>query len=322
MPSSLGNAYTDMDDLFTQWFSFATSNGWTQDLLDLTPALPGLEAALHKGTIFAQWIFDSGNARLFHFQSLAYNGSSPGNNPDDAGPFGTIPSQQRATIIGNGAGTADFFQGTENGAEFLFCVAEESPDLFRMWGLGSLIKVGDWTGGEWVASQSWPIHGSVFAQQDAAFDSRNKTLFDGRHGQGGQGCTLHLEGFHGLVGKWGMMGSSASPASDRSNTARAVLEGPGRDGPWFQSLNYITAQPNTGFLPLQPYPIHLRTGGQWTLLGFAPGIRGLRITFISPREEFTLGADVWKAYPWVKKSFANAGGPESDDQGLAILKTP
>lgn len=323
MPSSLGNAYVDLDDLMTQWTTFAVANGWILDDLD-TVVAPGGEAAIHKGGIFGQWIWDTSQARLFHFQSLSYDGSSPGLNPDDSGPFGAITSQQRATVIVNTSGIADFFQGTENGSEFLICVAEESPGLFRMWMLGDLIKVGDWTGGEFLVTQSWPMHNSVSADQDAPFDSRNKTLFDGLHGDGNQGCTLHMEGVHSQpVGqKWGGMGSSAAAASSRSNVTRAILEGPGRDGPWFQSLNWLEAQPNTGFVPLQPYPVHYRTGGQWTLLGFAPGIRGLRITFISPQEEFTLGADTWKAYPWVKKSFANSNTPESDDQGLAFLKTP
>ena len=322
MPSSLGNAFVDTDDLFTQWTTFAVANGWTLDLLDTTPALAGLEAAMHKGTIFAQWIFDQNAARLFHFQSLSYDSSSPGNNPDDAGPAGAIPSQQRATIIGNGAGTADFFQGTEGGSEFLLCIAETAPDLFRMWMLGEVIKVGDWTGGEFVAAQSWPEHGSFSAVQDAPFDARNRTLLDASHENGAQGDTIHMEGVHGFAGKWGSVAGIGSPGSDRSSTARAFIEGSIRDGPWWSSLYWLQAQPNTGFIPLIPCPAHYRTGGQWTLLGFFPGIRGLRITFIASREEFTLGGDTWKAYPWVKKSFAGGGGPESEDHGIAILKTP
>ena len=178
MPSSLLNPYVDLDDLMTQWTTFAVANGWTLDLLD-TAVAPGGEAAIHKGSVFAQWIWDTAGQRLFHFQSLAYDGSDPGLNPDDAGPDGVITSQQRATVITNASGVADFFQGTENGSEFLVCVAEQDPLLFRMWMLGELIKVGDWTGGEFLASQSWPMHNSVSADQDAAFDARNKTLFDG-----------------------------------------------------------------------------------------------------------------------------------------------
>lgn len=320
MPSSLLNAYVDLDDLMTQWTTFAVANGWTLDDLDTAAN----EAAMHKGTVFAQWIWDPGAARMFHFQSLSWDGSTPGLNPDDAGPQGVITSQQRATIITNAGGFADFFSGTESGAEFLVCIAEESPDLFRMWMLGELIKVGDWTGGEFLASQSWPCHNSVSADQDNPFDARNKTLFDGFTTQGNQGCTLHLEGVHEqpVSQKWGMLSSFASNGNDRAGVARATIEGPGRQGPWFSSLNWLQAQPNTGFVPLQPYPLHYRNGGNWTLLGFAPGIRGLRISLISPREEFTLGGDVWKAYPWVKKSFANTNTPESDDQGIAFLKTP
>ncbi len=329
MPSLLQQPYTDLDDLFTQWHAFAVTNGWTQNRLDLAPTSPdpGGKSALSKGDVFAQWIWNPTTQRVFHFQSLAYDGSEPGANPDDAGPNIGSPlfdTNGRGTIIVDGPGTADFLQGTEGGAEFLVCIAEDAPDRYRMWMLGDLIKVGDWTGGSFLASQSWPMHNSVSADQDAAFDARNKTLFDGRMLDRNQSCTVHMEGVHGFTGKWGRVGALATGGSDsdRSGADRAPLEGPGRHGPWFGSLNWLQAQPNTGFIPLQPYPIHFRTGGQWTLLGFVPGLRGLRITFIAPREEFTLGGDVWKAYPWVKKSFANTNTPESDDQGIAFLKTP
>jgi hypothetical protein len=131
-----------------------------------------------------------------------------------------------------------------------------------------------------------------------------------------------MEGVHGFAGTWGQMGAAANPGTDRSGAARARIEAPGRDGPTFNATNWLTVQPNNGFVPLQPFPLYDLEGASWTLLGYAPGVRGLRITFISPQEEFLAGADTWKAYPWVKKSFANSNTPESDDQGLAFLKTP
>lgn len=331
MPSSLGVTYFDFDELFAKWSIFAQANGWTESEYEAASTRPGLNdglLSLNKAGMFGGWRWNISAARVFHFQALGSgSGGGPGTNTDDAGPdLGGIdpPTNGRATIMTNATGTADFFSGTEGGSEYLALVAEasSSPLLFRMWMIGELIKIGDWTGGEFLASQSWPMHNSVSADPDAAFDARNKTMFDAFMLDGNQACTLHMEGVHGFAGKWGQMGSGAATRQDRSGADRAKLEGAARDGPTFNSLNWLTVQPNNGFVPLQPYPIYYRTGGQWTLLGYAPGVRGLRITFISPQEEFIAGADTWKAYPWVKKSFANSNTPESDDQGLALLKTP
>ena len=332
MPSSLAVSYFDFDDLFGKWATFAVANGWTLNEFEAASSRPGLNdglMSLSKGTMFGGWRWNLSFARVFHFQALGFGGvGGPGTHLDDAGPnigpFDTPTTNGRGTIMTNAAGTADFFSGTEGGQEYLAIIAESGVNslLFRMWMIGEIIKVGDWTGGEFLASQSWPCHNSISADSDAAFDKRNKTMFDGFHDQQNQGCTIHLENIHGFGGKWGQLGSSASVGQDRSGAARIAIEGPARDGPTFNATNWLTVQPNNGFVPLQPYPMYLRQGGQWTLLGYAPGIRGLRITFISPKEEFLAGADTWRAYPWVKKSFANTNTPESDDQGLAILKTP
>jgi hypothetical protein len=325
MPSSLGVIYTDLDDLMFQWQQFAVANGWTLNLFTGGVPLGGGRLAISKGTIFAQWEWDDAAQRMFHFQSLAYDGSIPGDNPDDAGPGG-LSGVDRATVITNASGVADFFQGTEAGEEFLLCITESdgSPLLFRYWGLGKLIKVGTWTGGEFLANQSWPAHTSISASQDAPFDSRNHTMFDALGNQAGQGTTLHIEGVHAQAAltKWGEIKGSGGAGVDRAGEVRSFCEGAEREGMWFNSLNQLAAQPNNGFIPLKPWPIHYREGATWTLLGFVPGMRGLKMTFISPREEFTLGGDTWKAYPWVKKSTALGGGPESGNEGWAVLKTP
>lgn len=314
MASLLGQTYSDIDDLMSQWFSFAVTNGWTQDEYDPISTGDG-HGALSKGSIFAQWDWST-SGRLKHYMSTSFSGGTdPGFQTGDAGPF----SGERSTLMSFGSGTADFFAGTEQSAEYLVCVAEDSPERFRMWYVGELIKIGDWDGGQIGGNQSWPIFNSFSPILDSAFDSRNKTLFDSIMQENNAGDVVKLDpvefGF-----AWGMVGADANPGQDALQNARAPVEGSGRGGPWYSMLNWASAQPNTGFVPLQPQPLHLRSGTSWRLLGFVPGLRGLRITFISPREEFTLGSDTWKAYPWVRKSFANSGTPESDDQGLAFLK--
>lgn len=310
--------YTDLDDLMTKFVAFAVTNGWTQDDLDLASN----EAAISKGTKFMSWSWDVGQSRIFWFQALGFTGgNSPGNHPNDAGPQ---TGNARGTVIADGPANADFFSGVESGSEYLIAAVERAPGLYTYWAFGDLIKVGDWTGGEFLGKQSWPGHGSAGADQDAPFDARNIPLLDSLHSEGGQGDTVHIEGVHSqpALEKWGEMRGSGSTNTDRNGEPRALLEGASRGGPWFNSLNFLEVQPTNGFIPLQPWPIHYRSAAQWTLLGFIPGMRGLKIRFITSREEFTLGSDVWKAYPWVKKSDADSGTPESENEGMAFLKTP
>lgn len=317
MASLLGQSYTDVDDLFTQWTTFAVTNGWTLDQLDTGAN----RVALSKGTVFIQFEYASFPVKVY--QSLAFDGTgtAPGAHTDDAGPTGGTANRQ--ILINNSAGTADFFAGTENGGEYLVCVAEDAPDQFRMWMAGTLIKVGTWTGGEFFANQSWPIPSAFGPIPDAPFDSRNKMIFDAIQGEPGLGDTLHIEGVHSMTvdQKWGMVGNTADPRDDRAGEDRVRIGAScGRGGMNFSMLNWLQAQPNTGYVPHQPFSLWYREGAGWTLLGHVPGLRGLNITFFSPREEYTLGGDTWKVYPWVKKSSAGSGSPESGNNGLVFLK--
>lgn len=305
--------WSSMDDFVTQMDSFLTTNGWTQDDLDTVAN----EAAWHKGTVYFQVAWDEIN-RMDVFQSLGYDGSAPGANPDDAGPL----TGTREILWSNGPGQAEFFSGTEQGAEFFFAAIEFSAERYAYLGAGELIKKGTWTGGEWVATSEWGVEGGAL---DDPFNNLNYVLFDARYSSNGfNSATIHQEGWPGQVAgrKWGAIGGSLNNTNDdRAGNDRDLWLGGLRDGFIFNAFDYVDFQPNAGFIPLQTIELWRRTNST-RLAGFVPGIRGLKITNVDVREELPFGLDTWKAYPWHRKTNAGGGQAESENQGLAFLKIP
>ena len=306
-------SYTNMDDFVTQMDTFLVANGWTQDDLDTVAN----EAAWHKGTVYFQITWDEVN-RMAIYQSLSYDGSAPGANPDDAGPLSGI----REVLWSNAAGVADFFSGTEQGSEFFFVAIEYSPGLYAFLGAGDIIKKGTWTGGEFLTHQEWSIAGGAL---DDPFNSAANVLVDGRYtGNGQQATTMHIEGWPAQVAgrKWAAVGGNMSDSNDdRAGNDRELWLGGMRDSMVANAFDFLDFQPNAGFVPLQTIEVWRRTNG-FRLGGFIPGLRGLKITNIDVREELTVGADTWRAYPWVRKTNVGGGQKESENFGLAILKTP
>lgn len=306
-------SYSDMDDFVTKMDTFLVANGWTQDDLDTGAN----EAAWHKGTIYFQVTWDAIN-RMGVYQSLSHDGSAPGANPDDAGPL----SGTREILWSNGAGTADFFSGTEQSSEFFFAAIEYTPGLYAYLGAGQLIKKGTWTGGEFVTHQQWGIGGGAL---DDPFNSVPNVLVDGRYtGNGTHATTLHSEGWPSQdpAAKWAAVGGTMSDfGDDRAGEDREGFLGGMRDSFVANAFDFIDFQPNSGLVPLQTVEVWRREG-PLRLAGFVPGLRGLKITNVDVREELPVGADTWRAYPWVRKTNAGGGQAESENFGLAILKTP
>lgn len=304
-------SYTDMDDFMTQMDTFLVANGWTQDLLDTSTD----RAAWHKGNVFVQFTWNEINI-LTAFQSLSYDGSVPGSNPDDAGPLLGV----RQMVWSNAPGTADLFSGTEQSSEFFYAAIEWSPERFSYIGFGEIIKKGDWTGGEWLAISDWG-HGG--GDQAVPLDARHYVLFDGRNDDSAAAAsTMHVEGWPSQVAaeKWAAIGGNfANAQDDRAGNDREFWVGSGiREGFNYNAFQYLAFQPNAGFIPLQTIELWRREGS-FRLGGFVPGFRGLNITNVEVQEELVVGSDTWKAYPWALKGDS---GPfySGLDGGMAFLK--
>lgn len=322
MAFSSGTA-TGHDALITALFSFATSNGFTQDQLNTTAN----EAALHLtagGNAFFSFTWDQINRiRLFHAKGYT-GGNSPGDHPDDSGNGGPGDST-RVLLLNETAYNFDFFS---DGSTYVHAVIEtQVPALnFVHLSFGLIEKKGNWTGGSYIAGTAWGINGGITT---LPFDARHYLLWEGLHDSSGIQCaTLNMEGLpnQAVNGKYGVIGGAISFLQlgiDGNGNARELVHGGMRGGFLFNHLNFLTANPNNGFVPLWPIELWYREDTQiMRKLGIAPDVRGVNILNLSPKEEFSVGAATWRVYPWIQKTDTGTGSESELENGIAYLKIP
>lgn len=307
---------TDHEDLMDALSTFLVGEGWTSDNFDSG----NKRMSLHSGTVYVSFRWDATDAiALYH--ALGYSGAAPGSNTDDSGNGQTaanpLTTGRRIQRIGTGPFTAYHFFADSN---YCHVVLEYAIGLYRFMSFGDMEKRGSWTGGEYASASQWAASVSVSATSHYA-------LVDWRHNVSNANLmTVHMESMpnQAVGGKWGVLGPVASPGTDRGGTARAALLGGVREGFFQTGLGWLAASASNGFVPMFPLHVYYRRTGvtpeEWRLLGQLPAIRFVNIKYLNPGEEFTIGGDVWKVFPWVRKS-ETTDADESGHMGFAILKT-
>lgn len=320
MAFSSGTA-TGHDGLITALFSFATSNGFTQDQLDTSAN----EAALHLtagGNAFFSFDWDEIN-RIGLYHAKGYTGGqSPGGHPNDSGNgFGT----DRVLLLNETDYNYDFFS---DGSTYVHAVIEtQIPALnFVHLSFGLIEKKGDWTGGSYIAGTAWGIQSGVTTDP---LDVRHNLLWEGRQSQDGDvASTVNMESLPGqaVSGKYGVIAGNLSFAqvgNDSDANARELVHGGMRGGFLYNHLSFLTANPNNGFVPIWPIELWYREDTQvMRKLGNAPDVRGVNILNLSPKEEFSVGAGTWRVYPWIQKTDTGTGSESELENGIAYLKIP
>lgn len=318
MAYSSGTA-TDLNDLMTKLFTFATANGWTQDQLSTGTG----QAAMHKSNLWVsfRWATSSPTA-LGIYQALGYTGGNqPGQHPNDSGNgfvSGTdanIQTERCVRNIGNGPFPSyEFFLDTG----YLYVAVQVQTDVYRHFGFGNLVKTGDWTGGEFV-------YGHYF-NSNSPIDTTTTLLLDGLHTNDERAATLHIEALPNMnaSSKWGVVqGQSTLPANDPAGNPRYIVQGGCRAGPIARHFGIFGAGASSGLVDM--YQIGNFYWDKSTsfvyFLGFMPDIRGMNIGNFAPRDVVTIGSDDWQVYPSSQKTTANVTN-RSYNQGIAYKKVP
>lgn len=312
-----------MPDLLTKLSTFAVAEGWTED--DYDPSVTH-NLQIHKNSVYVQFKWDTttGNVAVFH--SLGYTGGNVAGAQDDDSGNGdnTVPVSTERMISGIGNGPYEayhFFSNDDN----LHMALEFLPGRYRHFSCGMLVKVGDWTGGEYCAAHHW-----LATASDSLTDSRHSLLFDGRNTQDPQfGATIHVEDLpeQDPASLWGVVSgaNTNAPGDDSDARPRVNLIGGLREGFWQNSMGPLEANPANGFIPMFPITVHQRkiaVPEVWRLLGYLPEIKFINISMMAPGQEFTLDGDTWKVFPWVRKNELQVGQEGSGNMGVAFLKVP
>jgi hypothetical protein len=322
---------TSQQDFLDKMLTFLTANGWTQDDWDTT----NKELAFHITSptavyISMRWDATATTGGISIHHALGYTGgNTPGNHPNDSGngaKSGTpITTQRRLDRIGNGPFENHWFFTDDS--SYAHVVLEYAPGLYRHMSFGKLEKVGSWTGGEYACGHVWDDSDSGI---DAPADSRHHVPFDARNTNAyNVGCTVHGESFPNepdVDTKWLVLwAGETSVSNDSDGNPRMQGIGGVRDGFLQNALGRIRANPNNGYVPLIPiqcwYRVNFVTPDDWRLLGYAPDMRIVNIGNMEPGDEFTVGSDTWKVFPWVRKQYNQDNTDESWNAGFAYKKT-
>jgi hypothetical protein len=305
-------AATDMEDLLDKLSTFAQANGWTEDEFDTVNG----KLALHKNSVYVSFRWDTATPQhLSVHQALGYTGGNePGNHTDDSGNgYNTTSSHVDSNLaqercvrdLDDGPFPSYFFFEQDASPAYLHVVAEKSTDVFRHFGFGELITVGDdWTGGEYAYGH-YQINTSPISQL-------NTMLLDGLFLQSSpsyrQAATIHVEDLpgEGASSKWGQIwgATHTTPPDDTATNAKVNIQGGFRGGPVARQFGVIAAGSQSGLIPA--YPIWLlyrnNSNNRCYWLGTMPDIRGLNIKNFAAKEEIVIGSDTWVMFPLAQKT--------------------
>lgn len=322
---------SSQEDLMNALNVFAVAQGWTSNIMSTTNDW----MALNNGSVYVQFRWDNtGAIAMFHSRGFINTSTAPGNHTDDDGcgtvdasaPYNATISTGRRINVGNGPYTSYHFF-TDGTTKYIHVVLEYSPGIYRHFSFGTINKRGTWTGGEYAVAHTqlgqFPNAGSVLW---SGTDSGTTTADANECG------SLHIESFPNQTagqGKWLLFtNQTTSLGNDRQSTPRARIACPGGAygyNPWLSAYGFFRANLLNGFLPLIPIPIWWRDTApapdQVMLLGFAPDVYMIQMGSLSPGQEFTIGADTYKVFPFVRKQDLSVT-EESKNGGLAYRKVP
>lgn len=298
---------TSVSDLIDRIVTFAGANGWTVHRNSIVGS--GRRATVQKGGDYIH-IWDVGTS-LFNLRaSVNYDSAAAG----DLQPNQSVSQAQ--SNCGSGPFSNVFLFSNSN---CIFVAFEISSGIFRHVSFGAIQKFGTFTGGTFFEAS---YHNTV--QPHAVMGSYHHRMFDtdsGNNGfRGGVRCDVdgnanYFAPFCGRAAYGTPVANGGIGPNDASNDSN---DGYRTNEAFYQrSINSWS-----GITPIQPIKIRVeRASGYWSEIGEVPGIRFLNMSRFQPGDEFTIGSDVWKVFPFTRKGDDPTGTQVySSEYAFAYLK--
>lgn len=312
---------TDTDDLMSKLNTFLTGTpGWTADLFDSV----NNRAVYHK----------AGISRYFQFQwnvaeiGLAMVASYSSNNPWTSQPECEFPNAvtTNGRYVNNMTGPYPSYHFFEDD-NYIHIVVEISSGLYRHFGCGQMLKLGNWTGGAYAMGFYWSQTTADIDNPTGAID--HSAVFSGyRPNNSTRPSGIHAEGLpHSTyVGIRYYRESSATSAVDNDGNNVGNVQSAGWRGGMYTQFMATRQSALNGFRPLQPIAMFqidtLATPDTLRLLGYIPDMRNINVFGLQPGQEITVGSDTWVVFPVTRKG--NFGLSFNQEQsynlGLAYKK--
>ena len=311
---------TSVEDLINKVATFAAGLGWTVERN--TIASGNRTVSLKRATSDYLHIFNTDTTNVRLRASTGINtglavSAQPGVSTAEAvancnaGPFATV-----------------FFFGDTTPAPYIHCVFDTGSAVFRHFSLGEVQKIGSWTGGTYFDAMNVSTSSSFNA---------NPTVTQ-HHVMFGMGSSNGTEG----AVRCDVDGNTSyfAPIADASNFTTPVVFCGGTGGSSTslgasggasfetrdpEGFHFASVNSWSGITPLRPIKMRVeRTGGFMSEIGYVPGIRRVNISRWAVGDEFSIGPDTWKVFPWWRQGVRPAGDTTSEyseQYGFAYLKT-
>ena len=297
---------TSVPDLIDKIATFAGANGWTVHRNTLGSGLRNL--SISKGGDYVH-VFNTGTTDVLVRSSVGYDGGLAGiAQPNQA------VSQAQANV-GTGPFSNVFL--FEN-SSCLFAVIEISSGIFRHLCFGSLVKYGAYTGGTFF--DAFYLHPSIQPDSPAGASYSHPLFSNWSQNQGAAGgVRCDVDGNANYFAPFRYQAAYATPVASGAMQAYGAGDYGNRA---FESFYDRSVNSWSGVTPLQPIKIRVeRTGGTyWSEIGHVPAMRFLNMSRFQVGDEFSIGPDTWKVFPWIRKGYVY-DQPYSSDLGWAYLKT-
>lgn len=302
------NVASSPDDLVDKISTFAQAAGWTEDRNDLVTT--NRTVTLHKGGDYIH-LWNDNDSGVKVIGSIGYDsGEVPTNQTLGANNPCIAP-------IGVGPYTKVYMFADNSPAEHVHVVIEATAGVFFHLSFGLLDKFGSYTGGTYFDASYWP-HSSPTSQTYNGF--HNKAIFDSTSlltfTAGQVPCNVRLDiAADGLSNSWFHANSLATNRLFTSLYGTQV----GPDSPAMNAAYYRNSATFSGQVLLQPIQVAaIRTGGLWSPIGEFPNVRVTNMERYNPADEITIGSDVWKIFPFVRKGSSANFTTEAYSQNRAF----
>lgn len=326
---------TDSADLLDKLRAFLLANGWTIEAWRFRIAQPSWRwLAVSKSGFFFNFAVDLSTVST-RFPANNHIRTRWATSYASGSDFQAQPGGAGSAVGGDvfcgdivGPYTAyHFFEGVGASGPYAYAAVEISAGEFRHFGVGVLDKAGTYTGGEFSFGTVWsadPAAGVISdptsAQHMIPFDSSSSanattlvaTCTSVRCVESGGGG--EVVGYAGApTGRMLRCGGWLFNETSQGAFSRGSL-----------GYEFYRAGPTTviGLAPLIRVQCFAeRSSGLCSFIGEPPNFRHIRMDFLNPGDEITLGTEVWKVFPYVRKG-TTPNIRSSGNIGIAYRRSP
>lgn len=295
---------TSVEDLINKIATFAAANGWTVRRNNLVTT--SRTVTLQKsGDNIHVWNTATNAIRLRG--SVGYDGElTPDNQPLKA------VSEANCNLTNTGPYGNVFLFASGTPAEYIHVVIEIAGGIFRHLSFGELVKSGSFTGGTYFDAISWNTSTNFANDWSNSFHHR---LFDGYSLSNGNrgGVRCDVDGNANYFAPFALPSAYATPTASGGMHTNGLITNADQssrnvDGFYSRSINTWSGINSIKGVRIRVY----RGSGYHSEIGEVPGMRFLNMSRLQVGDEFTIGPDTWKVFPWIRKG----SGPITDQYSL------